>query len=511
MALQNPRGVISVDVPSSFTPVVEADAASVVAVVVAPVHSLPNYSWSPSGYASVVNVAVTCNNAVDFATQLGISNAKKGDGTWVYPACEVYDCMFIENNASPLVVINPWDPWKMSTAVSTSRPVTDGLVTIPGEVILPSLAVKGAGGRLYVIDVDYSFAYDDDTLLSATLTVFSSSAMAQETSVTVTYHTPNLANINQDTIIGGVDPITGYLTGMEVLEHVPTDTGIIPAQFIAPGWSYLDEVCAAGIARAESISNGRYRAVFIGDIDTSNTGVTNYTQLYQWKNNHNFVSDFLIGGWPLFTLGEKVYHFSTLYATAHNVTAAQFGNIPYAVASNKHNVAFDGMVLTNGTRVRNDLNTMDYIENQGLISGVNDDGWTLIGDYTTDYPAGLQPYEMWTNERFCFNFLGNTLTRTLKRSIDMPGNIRTLASIGETIQQYGNHLVAVQACNTFRVVFDPAKNLAQQVEAGIYVYTIYWTPPTPIRRLQLEITYSVEDLAIWISNITIPVLGAPGA
>jgi hypothetical protein len=266
-------------------------------------------------------------------------------------------------------------------------------------------------------------------------------------------------------------------------------------------------VVAAGIARAESISNGRYRCVFIGDIDTTAaTGCTDYTKLYAWKNTHNFVSDFLIAGWPLFTLGPKVYHFSTIYAVAHSITTAAFGNVPYATTSNKHAIAFDGMVLANGTRVRNDLATMDYIENQGLVSAVNDDGWTLIGDYTTDYPGNLQPYEMWTNERYMFNFLGNTLSRTLKADIDMPGNNRTLATIGETIQQYLNHLQGIQAANTARVIFDPAKNLAQQVESGIYVYTILWTPPTPIRQLQLEISYSVEDLAIWISSITIPTL-----
>jgi phage tail sheath protein FI len=419
----------------------------------------------------------------------------------------LYDAAFIENNASPVVVINVNDPWKHSQALNQNLAVTNLMVHITKEVILPSLSVTGTGNRVYLINTDFSFAYDDSTLQTATLTVFAASPMASETTVTCHFNTPNLAAITANTIIGGVDPITGALTGMEVIEHVPTDTNIIPAQFIAPSWSSLSTVCAAGIARAESISNGRYRAVFIADIDSTASGVTNYTQLYAWKNAHNFVSDFLIAGWPLFTLGNNVYHFSTLYAVAQNITAAQFGNIPYATCSNKHNVAFDGLVLASGVAVRNSLMTMDSIENMGLISGVNDDGWTLIGDYTTDYPSGLQPYELWTNERFMFNFLGNTLTRTLKRSIDMPGNLRTLATIGETIQQYGNHLVAVQASNTFRVVFDPARNLAQQVESGIYVFTIFWTPPTPIRQLQLEVTYSVEDLAVWISNVTIPSSG----
>jgi hypothetical protein len=62
----------------------------------------------------------------------------------------------------------------------------------------------------------------------------------------------------------------------------------------------------------------------------------------------------------------------------------------------------------------------------------------------------------------------------------------------------------VQAANTARVFFDPARNLAQQVESGIYTFSILWTPPTPVRQLKLEVTYSVEDLAIWISMITIP-------
>jgi hypothetical protein len=123
----------------------------------------------------------------------------------------------------------------------------DGTVTIENEVILPSLEVTGTGGIINAMDNDFSFAYSDDTLQSAVLTVFSASPMALETSVSCDCSTPNLADITADTIIGGVDPITGALKGMEVLEPVPTDTGIIPAQFLAPGWAHIDTVCAAGI------------------------------------------------------------------------------------------------------------------------------------------------------------------------------------------------------------------------------------------------------------------------
>jgi phage tail sheath protein FI len=151
-----------------------------------------------------------------------------------------------------------------------------------------------------------------------------------------------------------------------------------------------------------------------------------------------------------------------------------------------------------------DLGTATSIENMGVFTAVNDTGWTLLGDYTTDYPLSTQIPQMWTNERFMFNFLGNTLSLTLKQFIDDPGNQRYLALIGETIQQYCNHLVAIQAANTARVMFDPAKNLVTDIEAGRYTYTILWTPPTPIRTLIVQMSYDVNGLSAWVSQITIP-------
>jgi phage tail sheath protein FI len=151
-----------------------------------------------------------------------------------------------------------------------------------------------------------------------------------------------------------------------------------------------------------------------------------------------------------------------------------------------------------------DLGTANSIEDYGVFTAVNDTGWTLIGDYTTDYPLSTQIPQMWTCERHMFNFLGNTLSLTLKQFIDDPGNQRYLALIGETIQEYLNHLVAVQAANTAKVMFDRAKNLVTDIEAGRYTYTILWTPPTPIRTLIVEQSFDANGLSAWVSQITIP-------
>lgn len=501
MSQQNPRGVIAKDLLDTVVPVIEANAASIWAVGALPVHSVPGYQWSATGYDAVVNKNIRCDSAADWELQVGYSsNWKVGSG---YPICQLYDYAFIENNASPLVVSNVFEPFSMSTPKSLTNvvPNTQLQIPIPDEVCYPSLVLTGQTGKVYAIGVDYSFTYDDTSLKTGTIQIYASSTAVTETDFTVAFNVPNLSNITTDTIIGGVD-INGNATGLENIQHCYTDTEIVPAMVVVPGYGTDPEVFSAANAQVQSISNNQFRAVYICDIDTA--AVKYWTQIFAWKNSNNFVSAFAIAGWPRIALGEKQYDASVVYAVGQNVTAAQFGNVPYAVPSNKHNVGITGLVLADGTPVRMDLGTATSIENMGVFTAVNDTGWTLLGDFTTDYPLSTQIPQMWTNERFMFNFLGNVLSLSLKQFVDDPGNQRYLALIGETIQQYLNHLVAIQAANTARCMFDPAKNLVTDIEAGRYTYTVLWTPPTPIRTIIVEQSYDANGLAAWVSQITIP-------
>jgi len=500
MSQQNPRGVVAKDLLDTVVPVVEANAASIYACGMAPVHSVKGFGWSATAYDSVVNKNVRCDSAADWEIQLGYSsNWTPGSG---YPLCQLYDYAFVENNASPLVICNVFEPFSMSTAknLPSATPDANKQIKISDEVCIESIILTGASVT-YVQGTDYEFTYDDTTLKSGTIQIFATSPAAAETSFTVSYHTPNFASVTVDTIIGGVGS-NGEPLGIENIQHCYTDTEVVPAQLVCPGYGSDPMLFSAANAQVQSISNNQFRAVYCCDIDTS--AVKYWTQINAWKNSNNFVSAFAIAGWPRVILGDKHYDFSVVYAVAQNVTCAQFGNVPYAVPSNKHNVGLTGIVLIDGTPVRMDLGTATSIENMGVVTAVNDTGWTVIGDYTTDYPLSTQIPQMWTNERHMFNFLGNTLSLTLKQFIDEPGNNRYLALIGETIQQYCNHLVAIQAANTARVIFDPSKNLVTDIEAGKYTYTVLWTPPTPIRLLVVEQSYDVNGLAQWISQITIP-------
>ncbi len=102
-----------------------------------------------------------------------------------------------------------------------------------------------------------------------------------------------------------------------------------------------------------------------------------------------------------------------------------------------------------------------------------------------------------------FNWLGNTLSLTLAQFIDYPGNITSLTTINETIQAYLNTLVNSGAANTARVSFNPDENLVENILAGIYTFHILWSPPTPIRTLDLLLQFDVVGLTAFISSINL--------
>ena len=500
----NPRDVQVSDAPTALRVVVPVDSAHIIAVAPAPVHSAPGYTWTTPGsgispYAAVVNTPVLCEVPSDFTTQLGLSSNFGPGVANAYGSSEVYDCAFVENSVSPMTVINPYDPWSMSTPTSQGGLSISGVNTIAvqGEVILASLEVIGVSGIVYTPGVDYQFVYDDNSLQTGTITVFSSSPLLAEATVTVNFYTPNLANITNDSIIGGVDT-NGNSSGLAVLEQVFSTTDLVPAIVLTPGFGHDPEVYAAANAQIQNINNGRFRAMYIGDIDAN--VVRQYSQINAWKNENNFVSRFCLAGWPAVELGAKRYHASTMEAILMANTDKQFGLIPYVSPSNK-SASITGTILWDGSPVNIDSTKADYIENLGIFTFTNFRGWVSLGDYTNAWPNDTDPVHFWIPIQRMFVWLGDTLSLNLHQFIDLPGNLRTLSSINETIQAYLNTIVQAGAAWTARCTFNPDDNPIEEILAGRYHFQILWSPPTPVRTLLISLVYDTVGLAAAITNI----------
>ena len=521
------RGVQVSDLNASLVVAVPAPSAHVVAVGAAPVGSLPGFTWTTPGsgvspYASVVNVPIYCQEPQDFTTNLGLSlvfgPGVKGahNTTGKYGLSEVYDFMFVENNAGPMTAINVNDPWLYSTHVtSVLYTVNSTLVNIVGEVILASLHVTGQqSGHVGVQNIDYTFTYDDETLQSGFITILSSGNLFTDTSINVDYYTPNLALITDAIIIGGTT-VSGQRTGGAVLENVFNVTGQVPSIVITPGFGSDPTVIAAFQSHVQGIANGRFRAVYLSDINTVLAPA--FTNLVVEKSNENLQTTWEYAGWPHCYLGSlnsiadsagtgKCYHASTVMAVTMQNTDNQFGQIPYVSPSNKV-VSITGTYIidTFGKQkpIIIDSVMADFAENVGLFTFLNAQGWKSLGDYTCAYPTNTNIQDMLINERRMFNWLGNTLSLTLAQFIDLAGNTQDLTTINETIQAFLNTLIQAGAANTASCSFNPNENSAIQVMAGIYTYHILWTPPTPIRTLDLLLQYDVKGLTAWISTITI--------
>jgi hypothetical protein len=412
MATANPRGVQVSDVPTSIKVVVQAVSASIIAVGIAPVHSVPGFIWTTPGsgvspYSKVVNQPVLCEIPSDFSTQLGISS-EFGPGNQVngqkyeFTLSEVYDLMFVENSVSPLVAINVWDPWSMSTLVTQNGlSVVLGAVQVVGEVILESLQVVGAtSGHTGIQGFDYSYTYNDNSLQTGVINIFSTGSLSADATVNITFYKPNLSVITDSNIIGGTD-VNGNYLGLQVLEKVFTVTGVVPATVITPGYGSKADVIAAAQAHVQSISNGRFRAIYIGMIDTS--VATQYTLVNAQKSAENFQTGFELCGWPTVGLGSKRYHPETMEAVIMAATDAKYGGIPYVSPSNKF-ASMDATYVATNKQIVVDPAQADFLEQLGVFTFINFQGWKSLGDYTASYPQDTNIQDFWINERRMFNF-----------------------------------------------------------------------------------------------------------
>ena len=367
-------------------------------------------------------------------------------------------------------------------------------------MIYSSLVVTGTTGTTYVINTDYTFAYDDDTTATGTITGLAGSPILSESSLTINFSSPNLTAVTKDMIIGGVDT-QGNKSGMAVIEDVFTVTDYPPAILITPGFGHDPEVIAAANAAVQNINNGRFRAIFCGDVDA--LAVKNYSGIFSWLQQNNAVSSFERMGWPAGALGSKRYHASTLDAVMFGVTDNQFSGIPYVSNSNK-NVFITETILWDGTPITINPTQADSIEEWGAFTFINypPEGWVTLGDYTADIASG-DPVNFWACFRRMWIWLGNTFSKNYGVWIDQPGNLRSLSTIVNSGNAFLNTIVQAGAAWTARMSFNPDENPIANIVAGIYTFHILWSPPTPIRTMDILIEYDVQGQAAQIKNITL--------
>jgi hypothetical protein len=232
------------------------------------------------------------------------------------------------------------------------------------------------------------------------------------------------------------------------------------------------------------------------DIDPGQT----YSAAGAWKSDNNYNGTLQIATYPMLTLGDKQYHFSTQLAGLIAATDANNGGVPFVSPSNKALQA-DGTALSDGTSLYLGIDQVSYLNSLGIMTAVNlgTSGWKAWGNNTGAFPGATDPKDSFIPVRRMFNWIGNSLILTYMQKVDDPMNKRLIAAVTDSVNIWLNGLTASGALLGGRVEFNASENQATDLMAGKITFHLYITPPGPAQEISFQLEYDTTYLAALVA------------
>jgi phage tail sheath protein FI len=464
------HGVSTRQLPASAATPVTAATGIPFAVGTAPVHTV-------SG--GKVNEPVLCLTYDEAAAALGY-----GDDWEKYSLCEVMYSHFKLFAMSPVVFLNVLDPAVHKTHVGKTNFVpVDNLVTLPLEVIAPSLVVGNAGGGGGELEpgVDYDVVYSGGGLIVELFT-------AGITEISAEYDAVDPGAVDEDDIIGGFDPAAKKSSGLELIDAVFPKYGIVPDIILAPGWSHRAAVAAVMAAKASNI-NGVFGGKAYIDVDTAAAGY--YSDVPEWKKDNNIFSKFQVLFFPKVKLGDRVFHLSTQAAGLTAAVDGGNGGVPSESPSNK-GLQMDSAVLADGTEVLLDVTQANYLNSQGVVTALNwIGGYKLWGNSTACFPGDTDVKNYFLNVSRMFGWVANSLVLTYWSKVDGNMTRRLIDTIVDSVNIWLNGLVNDRHLLGGRVEFRGDENPETALMAGKMLLHVFLTPPSPAQEIEFVLEYDV--------------------
>jgi phage tail sheath protein FI len=490
------HGVSWADIPTSVISPVEADVGINVVFGAAPLH------LSKTGQ-SFINVPRIYNSFEDAVAELGYSS------DWTkYDICEHMDACFVEFGVYPVVYVAVNDPNAAAIVVApTTHPLVNGQYATGLEMLWWTVLVKDSAGTItYVEGTDYYLSLN--ALNQTIVTRIAGGAIPTATS-TITFSGKKVATtapITATDVIGGVDGTTGKRKGLEVIEDVFQQCGVVPGVIVCPAFSSDPLVAAAMEAKAENI-NGVFACTCLIDVNTST--VKKVQDVLAWKNTNNIVfpRQQLLFGKPSLvgTTASKKFNFASQQGPLMQHTDAyRGGGLPYHSPSNK-NLRMNSLQLADGSELQMHLLDANMLNSQGVVTALNFiGGWRSWGNRTAAYPADTDVKDMFIPVRRMFDYIGNTVVLTIWQKVDEPGNRRLIDAIVNSLQLWLDGLAATEALLGARVEFRHDENPTTELLNGHYVFHLYIAVPTPAEWLDFRIEYWIPFTETLFTDLTAP-------
>lgn len=428
-----------------------------------------------------VNEVVMLNSYEEAVQLLGYS-----DDWQKYSLCmEVYSA-FMLYKIAPVFVVNILDPAKHRTEEKavTCTPV-ENRVELPLEVIADSVKVENK-----TKGEDFEVFYTDTACIVEFITDITGEVKVSSMSV-------DPSQVTKRDVIGGHDVTTHAITGLELIDSTFPKYTIAPDLIVCPNWSHDPEVAAVMSAKGENI-NGVFPAMAMIDLaSTDNDGATYYTDAPALKKRNNFSKTNQIVCWPKVALSEKVFDFSVQLAgsmTATDNNGDLGGGTPCESASNK-SLQADSTVLANGKEVTLDVQQGNYLNDNGIVTGLNFyNGFVSWGDYTACFPANTDPVDYFYCINRMFRWVAKTVVLSHWNYVDRSMKRRLLDAILQGVNNWLNGLTAEEKILGGRVEMLESENPLTALMAGRAKFHVYLTPPAPLQQMDWVLEYDTSYL-----------------
>jgi phage tail sheath protein FI len=373
----------------------------------------------------------------------------------------------------------------MLAAVSASDvPVDGGKARLPIDAINgASLVVKAAGGAGAALfeGEDYAAYYHGGALV---IELLPEGAACGAAKVSVGYSAAAPESVTPALVAAGLENIEKCMAATG---------GAIPDLICAPGYS--GDPAVAAVMAVKTTVNGIFRAKALIDIPSGPGGAASYTAAAAVKNAGSFVDKDQILCWPMLRLGDRLFHMSAQMAGLISAVDAANGGIPYESPSNKEFKA-SGLALGDGAPVSLTHAQANILNANGICTALRFmGGWTAWGNSTACYPGSSDPVASHIPVSRMFGWIGNTVTRTFWKRLDMPMNRRLVENIMDTCNIWLNGLTGAGYILGARVEAREEDNPLADLQAGIVKVRIAMAPPGAAQEIAFILAYDANYLA----------------
>lgn len=406
---------------------------------------------------------------------------RNADGSPKWNLCQAMYGYHKLMGMSPAIFYNIFDPTKHKKAVAAEEfTVADHIVELTADAIINDdlKVTAGSASTALTKGTDYE-AYYSGNALCIELLADSSSYSADK--LKIGYDVADLSTITAEDVEMAV----------ETVEMCRSVVGIVPDLICAPGWSTDPTVAAVMAAKAPSI-NGLFRAKAVVDINTKT--VNDYSKVLKYKTDNGYVSEDMIVCWPMVKSGDYLFNISVIVCGLIAKVDSDNADCPYESPSNK-SVSITGAVCADGTEVTLSLPQADVISvSAGVVTVLNNGGWTLWGNYLGCYPKTSDVAKMFICTNRVQDWICNTFINTFWQYIDKPLTPALRDAIINAFNAWLNGLTAEGKLYGGEIAYSSELNPVTNLMNGMFRLDCQAASPIPAQQIDMHVQYSVDML-----------------